>query len=137
MEDDRALEKTIREVLRAHPVQLGLLFGSQATGEAHEHSDIDIAVEFDSSVTNAHQAQLSLGVSLARALKTDDVDVIDLTNVRPSIGYAAVKKGRLLVGTPTRVDELIAEFERERDRPTGEERRERFDNALERLEELV
>lgn len=134
--DKRAL-KRLREVLKEHPVRLGVLFGSQATGTAGDHSDIDVAVEFEPSVENRFQAQLDLGASLALELGTDDIDVVDLDTIRPAVGYAALAEGRLLVGDTERIEELAAQFDHERERPTRRERRERFDGALERLEELV
>jgi len=141
MEPDGTLDEgtleALREVLRAHPVRLGVLFGSQASGEASDHSDIDIAVEFEPSVEDSFRTRLTLGVALTRALGTDDVDVVDLDTVRPAVGYSALVDGRLLVGDTERAEELKTQFDRERDPPTRQERRERFDDALERLEELV
>ncbi len=134
--DERALER-LRVVLREHPIRLGVLFGSQATGTAGHHSDVDVAVEFEPTVEDRFRAHLDLGTALALELGTDDVDVVDLETVRPAIGYAALAEGRLLVGDADRLEELASQFDQERERPTRRDRRERFDGALERLEELV
>lgn len=133
--DEGTLER-LREVLIKHPIRLGVLFGSQATETAGDHSDVDIAVQFESSVEDHFRAQLVLGADLALELGTDDLDVVDLDTVRPAVGYAALTEGKLLVGDTNRIEELAAKFDRERERPTRRERRERFDGALERLEEL-
>jgi len=127
----------IRAVLRDYPVRLGVLFGSQATGSAGDHSDIDIAVEFMSSVEDPFQAQLELGVALTRILGTDDVDIVDLETIQPAVGYSALTNGRLLVGEQDQLDERIKLFDRAREQSTSAERRERFDDALGRLTELV
>ena len=63
--------------------------------------------------------------------------MVDLADVRPAVGYSALEQGRLLVGDPVRAEKLTAEFDSERERTTDRDRRERFDAALERLEELV
>jgi len=132
----RTLDR-LQEVLSDYPIGLGVLFGSQATGTAGTHSDIDVAVEFLPSVDDQFKARLELGVDLTRALGTDDVDVVDLQTVRPAVGYSALNTGTVLVGDTERVTELLAQFDSERERSTSTERRERFDDALGRLKELV
>lgn len=134
---DRRTIDRLQEVLDQHPIRLGVLFGSQATGEAGSHSDIDVAVEFLPSVEDQFKAQLRLGVDLTDVLGTDDVDVVDLQTVPPAVGYSALAHGTVLVGDSERAEELLAQFDRERERSTSTERRERFDDALGRLEELV
>ncbi len=134
--DRRTLDR-LEAVLSEHPIRIGVLFGSQATGTAGSHSDIDVAVEFLQSVDDQFKARLALGVDLTRALGTDDIDVVDLQTVPPAVGYAALTSGTVLVGDSERVDELVAQFDSERDRPTSTERRERFDDALSRLKEIV
>ncbi len=128
---------TVRDVLEDQPVRLGVLFGSRARDTAGAHSDIDVAVEFGPSVEDRFRARLGLGVALSRALGTDDVDVVDLADVRPAVGYSALTDGRILVGDSDRAEEFAAQFEGDRERSTPRERRERFDEALGRLEELV
>ena len=134
--DRRTLDR-LQEVLGEHPIRLGVLFGSQATGAAGSHSDIDVAVEFLPSVENRFKAQLKVGVDLTRALGTDDVDVVDLQSVPPAVGYSALTTGTVLVGNAERVEELVGQFDSEREHSTSTERRERFDDALGRLKELV
>ena len=134
---DRRTVDRLQEVLDQHPIRLGVLFGSQASGEAGDHSDIDIAVEFLPSVEDEFTAQLKLGVDLTSALGTDDVDVIDLQCVRPAVGYSALARGTVLVGDAEPATELQAQFDRDRERLSSTERQNRFDNALGRLEELV
>jgi predicted nucleotidyltransferase len=128
---------TVREVLEAQAVRLGVLFGSRARGTAGTHSDVDIAVEFNESVDDRFRARLTLGADLARALGTDDVDVVDLDDVRLTVGYSALDRGQVLVGDPDHAETLAAAFEREQEASTPRERRERFDETLARLEELV
>lgn len=143
MEPDRAVDENVlaslREVLRQHPVRLGVLIGSHASGTAGSHSDVDVAVEFEPAITgdDRYRERISLVVALTRALGTDDLDLIDLDGVRPAVGRSALEDAFVLVGDPHRVDQLSQRFARAADTPTPEQRRERFDAVLERLEESV
>lgn len=129
----------VRMVLADHPVRLGVLFGSYVSGTAGSHSDIDIAVEFDPDVTNdeRYRHRLSLIVDLSQALGTDDLDLVDLETVRPEVGLSALQDSLVLVGDDVRVDSLISQLERQAEIPTADQRRDRFDAALDRLEERV
>lgn len=136
--DDDALD-AIRRVLAGKPVRLGVLFGSQATGTAGSHSDVDVAVEFDPAVADdeRYRHRLSLVVDLSQALGTDDLDLVDLDTVRPAVGLSALQDATLLVGNQDRREQLVSEFERQAETPTADQRRDRFDAVLDRLEERV
>jgi len=129
----------VRMVLVGHPVRLGVLFGSYASGTADCHSDIDIAVEFDPNVADdeRYRRRLSLIVDLSQVLGTDDLDLVDLETVRPEIGLSALQDSLVLVGDDARIDSLLSQFERQAETPTAAQRRDRFDAALDRLEERV
>ncbi|RJX49359.1 type VII toxin-antitoxin system MntA family adenylyltransferase antitoxin [Halonotius pteroides] len=136
---DEPVADAVRDVLADQPVRLGVLFGSLASGTAGSHSDVDIAVEFESDVTDAdrYRARLSLVVALSQALGTDDFDLVDLETVRPEVGRSALEDCIVLVGDTERVTHLLAAFERRAEPPTADQRRARFDAALEGVEERV
>jgi predicted nucleotidyltransferase len=136
---DEAITGAIRDVLVDQPVRLGVLFGSQASGTAGSHSDIDIAVEFESDVAAAdrYRARLSLIVALSQSLRTDDLDLVDLGTVRPEVGLSALEDCIVLVGDTDRVNDLLAQFKRRAEPPTADQRRARFDAALKGVEERV
>ena len=136
--DDDALD-AVRGILAGKPVRLGVLFGSQATGTAGSHSDVDVAVEFDPAVADdeRYRHRLSLVVDLSQALGTDDLDLVDLDTVRPAVGLSALQDATLLVGDHERREQLVSEFERQAEMSTAAQRRDRFDAALDRLEERV
>jgi len=127
--------ESIREVLGDHPVRLAVLFGSYATGSPHEGSDIDIAVAFEGvkpSEAGYNDAFLGLSADLSQTLRTDDVDLVDLHTVSPSLAAAIFESGVLLVGDQTDVSAL-------RDQVTtagqdDESPRERLDGALARID---
>jgi predicted nucleotidyltransferase len=130
--DDVDRFETVESVLADHPVSVGIVFGSRARGESHEHSDIDIAVAFedlepgDSGYLNA---RLQLGADLALALGTDDVDVVSLHSAPPALLRAIFRDGKQVVGTDKAAshlrETLLDDATEDRRSPA-----ERFDDAL-------
>lgn len=129
----------IGSVLREHPVRTAVLFGSRVQGTETAESDLDIAVEFDvdHSVDERHRARLELIVDLMEALDTDDIDVADLSAIRPAVGASALRTGVVLLGDADRVERLREDFERRTTHRSHEERMRAFDELLARLEETV
>lgn len=127
--------ESLRAVLREHPVDLAILFGSHATGTARESSDVDVAVEFDAlrpSDPGYNDVFLGLSADLSEALGTDDVDLVDLHTVSPSLAASIFEHGVLLVGdrddAADRREELTAA---DGERPSP---RERLDAALAKID---
>jgi predicted nucleotidyltransferase len=131
--DDGEIEQTIRSVLADHPVAVGYVFGSQVRGEAHRHSDVDVAVAFEQDTeVSPGERILSLGADLALELGTDDVDVIDLRRTSPKVARSVLDHGVRLVGSAQAEHELDAELpEPDRDEPSPAKR---FDDALDAIE---
>lgn len=125
----------IRSVLDDHPIRLAILFGSCADGTTHSGSDIDIAVELDGfqpGDTDYNEAFFGLSADLSETLRTDDVDLVDVHTLSPSLARAVFDDGVLLVGDSERVDTLRRELIPEDDDEHSP--RERFDEALERID---
>lgn len=138
--EDRAVDSDeIRTVLTSHPVQLDVLFGSQARGTSDSHSAVDVAVAFDPTLSDEQRsrARIDLVVDLTRALGTDDVDVVDLDAVRPAVGTAALEDALVLIGDPDEAERRQTEFETRTTGRTHEERMQRFDELLARMEEQM
>jgi len=91
---DSALEATIRTVLAQHPcVKVGYLFGSACTGRRGPLSDIDVAVLLpESSSRKAMEGDVQ--DALCRALHTDHVDLVSLTDSPSSLSYRVIREGR-------------------------------------------
>lgn len=119
--------------LEAAPVTLGLLFGSQATGDAAPGSDIDIAVEYEADLKALADVHLRLVADLTRALGRDDIDVIRLSSVDPRVAVEALEHGQLLVGTAEEADRLRDQLEAEREMRAAEVA-DRIDAAEDRIE---
>ena len=88
----RALEPRA-EILDAY------LFGSQARGNAHGQSDVDVAVFVDESLADegrwGYRAELT--TVLMAALGTNDVDVVVLNQAPPLLYHRVLRDGVLLV----------------------------------------
>lgn len=99
----------IHAILEAHPVRLGILFGSHASGTTHSASDVDVAVAFENrrpSDPDYNDEFLGLSADLSDALGTDDVDLVDLQTASPALAETIFDHGTLLVGDPSDVDRL-------------------------------
>ena len=126
---DSSIRDIVVETLRDHPVSIGYLFGSLTRGEAHEQSDIDVAVAFEDDSPGRLATRLALGADLALALGTDDVDVVDLKTAPPSLVRTIFRDGERLVGNETEARRLraaVVEGTEDDHRSPAE----RFDDAL-------
>lgn len=76
------------------PIRLAVLFGSQATGQAHAHSDIDLALWPATSLPTAihlrwiSELEILLGQEISLVIVTADLD--------PVLGMEIVRHGRLI-----------------------------------------
>ena len=89
----------IRHILEQYPqVKLGYLFDSQATGKTGPLSDYDFAVYLEEKDAQKRFAlRLQLMHALSKELKTDNVDVLILNDIKsPEVKYSIIKEGILL-----------------------------------------
>ena len=136
---DAALSLPIERVqntLQEHPVKLAILFGSHATDTSTPQSDLDIAVAFEnvrSSDATYNTVFFGLSADLSDILGSDDVDLVDLQSMSPSLLEAVFEHGVLLVG-----DERTAATMRQQltEPNTGNRSpRDRLDTTLARIDE--
>ena len=128
----------LQRVLSEHPVRFALLFGSQVRGDAHATSDVDLAVEFDDSVSEQEYADARLGLiaDLTSALGQNEIDVADLEDMKPAVGKSAFEHGVVIVGSQSQAERYLEQFTQAIP-PSNRTRRERFDDLLTQIEELV
>lgn len=129
----------LRAALERHPVRLGVLFGSEAIGETHPRSDLDVAVEFRDDVDDVPTAYRSLLTDLGSAVGRNDVDLSLVSDLKPQVGLAAFSDGVLITGDRARMETHRRRFERivadrERSEPSL---RERFDAVIEGVDEAL
>ena len=80
------------------------LFGSQATGVTHDHSDVDIAILAEQPLDL--DQRLEIQAALEDELRRPHIDVVDLQNAGPVLRFEALQGERLLGRSP----EHIARF---------------------------
>ena len=128
--------ETIVQVLDEAPVNLGILYGSRARGETTPNSDIDLAIEFEESLSSTELTQTRLGLieRLTTELETDEIDVVPISRVPTELLEAILADGVLLYGSPENLDKYrrqASEVTRRRDRIAE------FDALLSELERVV
>jgi uncharacterized protein len=86
----------LREFLAELPqVKFAYLFGSHARGSAGPLSDVDIAVYLDGRL-NEFDYRLTLIESLARKVRSDDLDVIALNSAPVLLAFDVIRDGIVL-----------------------------------------
>jgi predicted nucleotidyltransferase len=96
---DEAARERLAAALDRDGVVAAMLIGSQARGEAHPLSDVDIAVwhEPDLDPSRRLRLQLDLIAAAEAALGTDQVDVVMLNRAPPLLRHRAIGEGIRLV----------------------------------------
>jgi predicted nucleotidyltransferase len=86
------------EVLEAY------LFGSLATGSAHAHSDVDVAIYLADPrpVSSPFGYAADLGAELMAALKTSRVDVVVLNDAPPLLYHRVLRDGQRILSRDLR-----------------------------------
>lgn len=97
---------TIKNVLQSFPdLELSILVGSQAKGDATPESDWDIALRWNKNVGVLHALQqtelLKQKISDAAQIRRDKIDIIDMTKARLAMRAVIAEEGILLKGEDT------------------------------------
>ena len=99
------LERRLARALEARPeIQEAYLFGSQATGRAQAHSDIDVAVRVEpgSLPGPGYGYAAEITAYLMSALGTNDVDVVVLNRAAPLLYHRVLRDGRRILARDLR-----------------------------------
>lgn len=124
----------LRSALEEHPVRLAICFGSQVSGDRHERSDVDLAIEFDGIRPGDPQYNdvfFECYAAVSEALGTDAIDLVDVHSLSGSLARAVFERGVLLLGDQERVEVLRETLTPPQDRSP----RERLDETIERIDE--
>lgn len=98
--DADELAERLTKVLATRPEVLeAYLFGSQATGRAQAHSDVDVAVYVDEqqAVDTGYGYAADLTAALMSALGTNAVDLVVLNRAPPVLYHRVLRDGRRLL----------------------------------------
>lgn len=110
-------------VLGDAPITVAVLYGSHARGEATGDSDIDLAVAFDDDLDSAARtrARLRLIERLSAELRTDEVDVVPISQTGAALRRSIHEEGIIIYGAADAVptaeepetthDEQLAAFD--------------------------
>lgn len=74
---------------------MAFIFGSHARGTSGKLSDIDIAVLYKGKI-DEEKAENKLFHDLAVALKTDNIDLVNIKEATPLLAHRAVIRGKAL-----------------------------------------
>ncbi len=86
-----SLQPEIKKLAEKHRLSFVTLFGSQARGNVHPDSDIDIAV-----IGKDDHDKMRLMADFSDLLKREDVEVVNLAHASPTLMHSVVKDGVLL-----------------------------------------
>lgn len=84
-------------------ISLAILFGSLSTGNVHQESDIDIAIEKKQPLSAEEKVEL---ISQLALLTGRAVDLVDLSTAGEPILGQILKHGKRLIGTDTAFAEI-------------------------------
>lgn len=84
----------IKKLAKKHQLSLVLLFGSQASGKTHTHSDTDIAFISEKYLRPIDVAKIQFEIS--QKLKIKNLELVDLKNATPFLLKQIAQKSILL-----------------------------------------
>jgi len=85
------IKDSLTPLFNEEGLRLVLLFGSVALGKESQKSDIDLGFLFDKPI-----GILGLTNRVIRLLRTDRVDVIDLSRASPLLKHSVIRTGKAL-----------------------------------------
>jgi predicted nucleotidyltransferase len=83
------IQKIIQPILGKHPIKRASIFGSYARQEARRESDIDILVEFSSSISLIQFVSIQLELEDILGKK---VDLVEVSTLKPQLKANILKE---------------------------------------------
>jgi predicted nucleotidyltransferase len=81
MIDTAHIKPKIQEIAEKYGLSLVVLFGSQATGQTHKESDIDVAYQSDQKISFDEEIQID--ADLIELFKNNDVQLVNVKKASP------------------------------------------------------
>lgn len=95
MNDMQEADKNkIAEISKKHNLDLVVLFGSQATGQTHKKSDVDVGYLSRRDID--YREAYDVTVELARIFKNPDVEFVNMRNISPELKKQVADQGVVL-----------------------------------------
>ncbi len=94
LEINEKLKSKITELAHKYGLRLVLLFGSQATGQIHKESDIDVAYLPKESLDFNQECYLNY--EFTNIFRQDRVDTVDIKKAPPLLMYAVFDRPKIL-----------------------------------------
>jgi len=114
-------------------VEFAVLFGSNARGDSHEGSDVDIAVRFSEELSSHDRFRLRNRIDADLQAYADGfVDVSDIAMLPTPVAYAAIRDGIVLVGESEAIESFREQVTREYE-ATADDREQARHAFIERL----
>ena len=89
------IQKTIQPILWKYPIKRASIFGSYARQEARKESDIDILVEFSSSISLIQFVNIQLELEDILGKK---VDLVEISTLKPQLKANILKEQITIYG---------------------------------------
>ncbi len=103
--DRSRIQKEIEGVAREYGVALFVLFGSQASGQTHTESDVDVAYFSDQKIAFEDEARIN--ARLTEIFRTIEVQLVNLKTASPLLLRKATENAVILYeARPHLFDEL-------------------------------
>lgn len=93
--DIAEIQKIIQPILWKYPIKSASIFGSYARQEAHTESDIDILMEFSSTISLLQFVNIQLELEDLLGKK---VDLVELSTLKPQLKANILKEQIAIYG---------------------------------------
>ena len=124
-------KEKIAEVAKSHNLKLLVLFGSQATGQTHPKSDVDIGYLADRTID--YRENYDISIKLARIFNNPEVELVNLKNVSPEFKKQVADQGVVLYADNPSIFDLFKIYSFKmyvENKPIRELRRESIKNFI-------
>ncbi len=89
------MKDKITQIAKKYHLEMMILFGSMATGRAHQNSDADIAIIKNRKMTSRQETMLNIEL---QRIMGKEIDLVDIADAGPLLLGQISRDGKLLYG---------------------------------------